>query len=335
MARTLVTGSTGFIGRHVVQRLRERGNQVRCLVRRLPDGPGDGSLEYVLGDLTRPETLDAAVRGIDRVYHAAGATLVLSTKTYARINDAGTRHLVEACARRSSPPTIIHISSLAAAGPTDPEHPRVEAQPEKPVSAYGRSKLAAEHHLKRFADQVPVTVLRPPAVFGPWDPNMLRLFQTVRRGFNFVPGRSDKRLSLLYVEDLVTAMLLAAERGRRLATDREGPAAERGIYFLAIDQYPTLAELGREAAAALGVTSVWTVRLPLPLCWLFAFVAQTIARVRGKPALFIPDKMREATAGSWICSSHKAKTEIGFTCATTLAEGFRLTADWYLRHGWL
>src|SRR5260370_32338407 len=168
MARTLVTGATGFIGRHVVRRLLQRGDQVKCLVRgQSTNGLASSEVELVFGDMTRPESLPAAVRGVDLVYHVAGATQVHTPGTYARVNSAGTRHLAQACARLLTPPKVVYVSSLAAAGPSLPDSPRREGQPPAPVSAYGRSKLAAEDHLKEVASFLPITIVRPPCVIGP------------------------------------------------------------------------------------------------------------------------------------------------------------------------
>jgi nucleoside-diphosphate-sugar epimerase len=334
--KNLVTGATGFIGRHLVARLLERGEEVRILSLRRPahDFPGVGALEWLVDDLSRPQALPAAVQGVERVYHLAGATVVLSPKTYEAVNAQGTRNLVDACARLATPPEVIFVSSLAAAGPTTAECPRVESQPAAPVSKYGRSKLAAEEHLRKRAECVPVTIVRPPGVIGPWDPHTIHLFRTVRRGWNIVPGRGRDRLSLIFVDDLVTGLLLAAERGRRLGVDGAGSPGD-GIYFVAMDERPTLTEMAWAAAAVLNVPSVWTVRLPRFLCRLVAYASQAGAIARGKPALLTPDKMREATAGSWICSAEKARVDLGFTCTIGLAEGFRRTGEWYLRQGWL
>src|SRR5215467_2172732 len=121
MARVLVTGATGFIGRHLVRRLVERGDQVRCLVRcldhraLLAGDPLPSPVECVLGDITVRESLDRAVAGIETVYHLAGATLVIQLSNFRLVNSRGTRYLAEACARCSIPPTFVYISSLAAA----------------------------------------------------------------------------------------------------------------------------------------------------------------------------------------------------------------------------
>ena len=334
--RTLVTGATGFIGRHVVRRLLERGEPVKCLVRRQPkNGLAASGVEFVRGDVTQPDSLRAAVRGVDLIYHIAGATQVHSPAIYARVNSDGTRHLAEACARLPTPPKVVYVSSLAAAGPSSDDCPRREDQLSAPVSAYGKSKLAAEGHLRKLAGRIPVTIVRPPAVFGPWDPNTIQLFRSVRTGFNVVPGQADPRLSIIFVEDLVSALLLAAERGKTITAARTGPEAERGIYFTAMEESIAFSEMAQAAARAMNLSAIRTVRLPGLLCWLGAYANQFRATLLHQPILFTPDKIREAFAGSWTCSSEKAKVELGMRCTTGLVDGFRVTVDWYRRQGWL
>ena len=331
MARVLVTGATGFIGRHLVQHLQGRGDQVRCLLHvkeeRLP------GLECVYGDITVPQTLDAAVRDQDIVYHLAGATLVVTPQRYYPINSLGTRHVGEACARMADPPTLVCLSSLAAAGPTIPDRPRREEDPPAPVSEYGRSKLAGEHFLRPVAARVPITVLRPPGVFGPGDPNLLALFKVARSGFNFIPGRNDPVMSMIYVDDLVHALPHAAERGRRLqGSDLNDP---QGIYFVAMEETGSMKQLAELAAKAQGRQGVRTFFLPAWMGKLTGRVNDFVARFTRQPLLVTSDKMREALGGSWICSSAKARREWGFACGTGLADGIEKTARWYREQGLL
>ncbi|MFO0876515.1 MAG: NAD(P)-dependent oxidoreductase [Gemmataceae bacterium] len=327
MATVLVTGSTGFIGKTLTQALLARGDRVRCLVRsarRLPPG-----LEAVRGDITQPFSLDDALTGVDVVYHLAGATLVRHPVDYRRVNALGTRHLAEACAAQSRPPVVVYLSSLAAVGPALPDRPRTEDDPPAPVSRYGHSKLAGERALARWSDSVPTTIIRAPSVIGPGDPNFVRLFLAARAGINGVPGSKLIRLSILHVDDLVAHLLAAAERGERLTRDQS-----RGVYFAALDEAPTLDELGQMAGQLMG-RKVRTIGLPFWFCWAWSHGVDMFIALTGQPRLLTSDKIREAFAGSWTCSPRKAQRQLGVTCRLGLTEAVASTFAWYRDHRWL
>src|SRR5262249_22697525 len=147
------------------------------------------------------------------------------------------------CARLLTPPRLVYVSSLAAGGPSLPDSPRREGQPPAPVSAYGRSKLAAEGQLKKLASYFPITVVRPAVVVGPGDPHTIKIFRSVKKGFNVVPGPVDPRMSLIYVDDVVSALLLAAQRGQTISPD-SNQEDERGIYFITSEESLTFCEMG-------------------------------------------------------------------------------------------
>ena len=333
MARVLVTGGTGFIGRHLVAHLRALGDEVRCLIHE-KEARVAGA-ECVRGDITVPASLVPALRGVKRVYHLAGATVVASPHRYKAVNTVGTRNIAAACVRLATPPVLLFLSSLAAAGPTTPNRPRREDDPPAPVSEYGRSKLLAERHLRRWAGRLPITVLRPPGVFGPGDPNTIKLFRMARHGVNLIPGSAEQQLDFIYVDDLVAAIPIAAARGERLSAYRVNADDARGVYFVAMDERPTIRDLGDIAGRVMGAASVRHVVIPHWASRLAARATDFVARLTMQPMLLTSDKMREALAGSWICSSVKAKGSLGFRCRTSLADGFAKTVEWYKRQGWL
>lgn len=334
MTQVLVTGGTGFIGQHLLTRLVERGDRVRCLARSAPQVPLPG-VEYVAGDLTAPETLAAAVRGVGIVFHLAGATLARRAADFWLVNAEGTRALAEACARQARPPVVVHVSSLAAAGPTAFDRPLTEECPARPVSDYGRSKLGGEEYVRAVAAHLPVTVLRPPAVFGPGDHYTAKMFRLVRRGLALLPGRTAFQLSWVYVADLVEAMVLAADRGTRLAPVGDAARVADGCYYIALDEHPLVTEAARLAAEAQGVDRVRVIRVPAYLCRFAARVNALRTPLTGRAYWVNPDKIHEALAGCWTCSPDRARRELGFACRTGLAEGFRLALEWYRAHGLL
>jgi nucleoside-diphosphate-sugar epimerase len=209
----------------------------------------------------------------------------------------------------------------------------VEGDSPTPVSEYGRSKLAGELAAARHAGTTEITIVRPPIVFGPDDRGVLEMFRPIaRRGVHVVPGRQERRVSLIHVADLVSLLLLTAEKGERLRPDG---APGQGIYFIAAQEYPTYAELGQAMARALGRKRARVVHMPGPLVRLVGLCGDALGRMRQRPGWVNSDKMAEALAGSWTCSSAKARRQLGWSPAATLADRLRETAQWYRQAGWL
>lgn len=333
--RALVTGANGFIGEHLVKTLLEHGDDVRAMVRRdSTAGPLKRlGAEVVLGDVTQPDSLPSALDGIDVVFHLAGLVKALRTDDLFKVNEAGSHNIAEACARRTSPPVLVLVSSLAAAGPAPNGHPRTESDPAAPVSNYGRSKRAGEVAAVKFSRDVPVTIVRPPVVFGEGDMNTWLLFQPIaRHGVHAVPGMKPRRVSLVHADDLAEALWLAAGKGTRVNDD--GAGAD-GCYFVAGDHDPEYDELGRLIGDAVGRRRVLVVYTPDWVGRCAGAASELVSRLRGQPAIFNLDKMREASAGSWVCSSERICQELGFRVGRPLAERLQQTAAWYASQGLL
>jgi nucleoside-diphosphate-sugar epimerase len=286
----------------------------------------------VTGNVRDAEAVRAAVEGAGTVYHLAGVVAAFRSSDMMQTNATALRNVVEACSRCASPPTLVIASSLAAAGPSSVDRPRVETDPSAPVSHYGRSKRAGELIAEEYAARVPITVVRPPVVFGEGDRNLQPVFRTVYRlGLHVAAGLAHYRYSMIHVSDLVEAMMLAAQSGARLAPNVEGGSSATGYYFVGDDEQPTYAELGKMIGAALGRNRVFVFRTPSTVSlWPVAAVSEALSRIRRRPSIFNFDKAREARAGSWTCSTAAIRADLGFVPAASLAERLRQTADWYL-----
>lgn len=333
--KALITGANGFIGEHLVKTLIEHGDAVRAMVRReRARAPLEAlGAEVILGDVTQPESLPPAIQDVDVVFHLAGLVKALRSDDLFKVNEAGSRNIAEACARRTSPPVLVVVSSLAAAGPAPNGHPRTERDPASPVSNYGRSKRAGEIAAVSFARNVPVTIVRPPVVFGEGDMNTWLLFQPIaRHGVHAVPGMKPRRVSLVHADDLAEALWLAAGKGERVNGEGDGPA---GCYFVAGDRDPRYDELGRLIGDAVGRRNVLIVHTPDWMGRCAGAANELVSRLRGQPAIFNLDKMREASAGSWVCSSDRICKELGFRVGRSLADRLQQTADWYVSQGLL
>jgi nucleoside-diphosphate-sugar epimerase len=247
-----------------------------------------------------------------------------------RVNAGGVEAVAQACNEQPDRPVLVLVSSLAAAGPSG-KRPTVESDPPVPVSYYGRSKFAGEQVAMLYADALPITVVRPCVVFGAGDRGMYEVFGPIARtGLHVVGGSGDARISLIAVADLVECLLLAAEQGERLVPGVPG----HGIYCAAAEDV-SYAELGMAIARALGKPRPRIVRLPGWSMRTIGRFGDVIAQIRRRPAWIGRDKIREVLAGSWTCSSAKARQQLGWSPAAPLADRLRETAQWYRDAHWL
>jgi nucleoside-diphosphate-sugar epimerase len=338
----LVTGAGGFIGGRLVRRILERRGRVHCLVRGTACADALRALgaTVTVGDVTNRDSVVRALAESQAaaVFHLAGLVRARGRDEFMRVNCGGVEIVAAACAARSDPPTLVVVSSLAAAGPCSTEQIRVETDIPSPVSNYGRSKLAGEQAAAKYAGSVPITNVRPPVVFGPGDRAVLEVFRPISRwGIHVVPGRhgGDRRVSLVHVDDLVDGLLLAAASGERM--QERGPPG-RGVYFMAGEDRPTYADLGGAIAAALGGKPPTIIPVPGAALQLLGIGGDLISLLRSRSGWINSDKMREAlAAGSWICSAAKARDQLGWCPAPSgaLTHRLRETAEWYRGAGWL
>lgn len=293
-------------------------------------------MRLATADLETGVGLADALVGCDVVFHLAGAVRGLTRGDFFRPNADGVRHLVETASRCAVPPVVVVVSSLAAAGPAVDGRPHEPGDVARPISLYGESKLAGEAAARQFADRVPITIVRPPIVFGQGDRASFEWFRSIAKfRVHAVPGRRTARFSLIHVDDVVDALMAAAERGRRLVPGDDPAARGTGLYYVADDQMPTYREIGELVAAALGIKRYIALPIPSPILRFAGFAGECAARVTGQPPLLGRDKAREATAGSWICSPATARGELGFAQSKALAEQFAAAAAWYREQKWL
>jgi nucleoside-diphosphate-sugar epimerase len=322
----LVTGATGFVGSHLAAHLAGRGDEVRCLVRRPAEAGWLAALgvRVVPGALDDAASLQAAVAGTDVVYHLAGLTAAGSEAEFLAVNAEGTaRLLAAAAAARPAPARFVHVSSLAAVGPTEPGQLVTEASPCRPVTAYGRSKLAGEAVVRRSA--LPWTIVRPPAVYGPRDRELLRVFRIARFGFAPVFGRGRQELSLVYVEDLAAGLAQAAA----------APHAAGATYHLAHPGIVSALDLVREIGRAVRGRAPLVVPVPPAIAARVVRMIGRAAAAAGRRTVVSEDKMAEFLAPAWGTSVAKAERELGWRPPHDLRSGIAATAAWYRAEGLL
>jgi nucleoside-diphosphate-sugar epimerase len=326
MTKNLITGATGFIGSHLANTLVEAGEEVRCLIRSTSNLrwlPGE-RLRLFTVDASRRRAMEEALEGVDVIYHLAGATKARNLEEYQKHNVTLTRELLESAL--STAPNLrrfVMISSQSAAGPAPLGETPGEELVCRPITHYGQSKLAAERLLGLFP-KIPSVILRPVSVYGPRDKDVLGLIQMVHRGFAPVIGSLDRRLTFVHVEDLVASMRLAAS----------DPRAIGQTYFVTDGRVYTWREVKSLLESLLGRKAV-TLKIPEPIIWVLAAVADVWTRFRGVPSIFNLNKVHEILAQNWGCSGEKLHSELGFVPRHTLESGLRQTIAWAKQAGWL
>lgn len=319
----LVTGGTGLVGSHVVDALLETGLSVRCTVRatsnlRWLEGK---AVELVEADLTAG-ALGQAVAGVDGVVHCAGLTRG-SRRELLAANQEGTRALLAACGDTGRQGRFVFCSSQAAAGPGRPDRPRRVTDVPAPVSDYGRSKLAAEEEVLGQSDRLGITILRPAAVYGPRDEDTLPYFRMASRGLLVAPGLRERLVQLVHVRDVAQAMLKALQRDEALGR----------TYFVA---HPEVVSWRRMAAAmtqALGRRAV-TLRLPSALVGAAGAISELFGGGR-RTGQLDRRRARDMAMRAWTCDVDRTIEELDWSPAFDIEEGFRDSAEWYRKEGWL
>jgi nucleoside-diphosphate-sugar epimerase len=319
-----ITGGTGFVGSHLVDILCAAGLRPRVLVRD-PESPrwiAGRPVEWVRGSLDDEAALDSLVTGAGTVIHLAGVVRASREADFDRGNRVGTQAVVAAVRRAAPHARLIHVSSQAALGPSpDPAGLTTDAMPH-PISAYGRSKLAAEEEVRSLGARWPWTIIRPPAIYGPRDTDVLEFFRMASRGLLAIPS-GERWLTMAWVGDVVRAILAAASgrgRGRVLHVGQAEPR--------------TMDDLLRRIAAA-GDVAARLVRVPPPLVAAIGWGGSALHAVGWHRLPMTRDKAREILARHWTFITRPSLEALGLGDPMSIDDGARLTWAWYRAAGWL
>jgi 2-alkyl-3-oxoalkanoate reductase len=311
MRLAAVTGATGFVGRRLVVSLANAGWRVRLLMRRDPVVPEWNGIEpqIIAGDLRDAAALEALVDGADHVVHVAGLIKAARRAEFFEVNVAGSVALAEAMARRAPAAHLLHVSTIAAREPQ--------------LSDYADSKRGGEDAVRRILGDR-VTVIRPPAVYGPGDPESLVFFKLA--GGSRVPlaGPPDARAALIHVADLVSLM----------TTMLEDP---NGGVWTAADARPdgySWREVFSAAAVAVGNPDAKLFQAPIALLRTVA-LAGDIGRLFGAANMLNSLKLRELRHPDWSVAVEQWARPKGWSPRFDLASGFADAVDWYRKAGWL
>ena len=322
----LVTGANGFVGSRLCRHLQQVGYHVIAGVREGADRSllRDLELDYRVGDITRPETLPELVGAVDYIVHNAGITKTTHKPNFFVVNEQGTQNLMTAVEQHNpGVKRVVHISSVAAAGPSVPGRPLRETDTPRPITTYGESKLAGEKAALSFADRIDVISVRPPGVYGPGDKAIFEIFKTVHMHIKPMLGNPHRQLQLVHVDDLCYGV----ERGL-VAEVKSG-----GAYFICEKEPYTYRELINTVVAAVGH---WTAPLilPSPLFRAVATLSESLFKALGAVPRLTREKARELNS-SWEMDVSLARDELGYESRIPFDDGARTTYRWYLDQGWL
>ena len=324
MTKILVTGGNGFVGRHVVQALRERGDAVRVLA--LPDEDarwlGELGIAVYRGDIRRADTLAQPMRGVDRVLHLAAMSDVWRPpEHYHAVNVTGTENICRA-ALAAGAERVVHMSSSSVYG-IGLKRPADETFPLAPFpDPYPVTKAAGDVAVQRMVTDrgLPAVIVRPDQIFGPGDRvHFGRIADRLRAGRAIIVGAGHNALPLVYITDIVDALLLALEHPRAIGQ----------AYNITNDRPLTQREFADAIAREIGARPR---RIHFPYRSLYAAggLAERVAmlsRSNRRPPL---TRFGVAFLGNdHRCSIDKARRELGYNPSVALVDGVRLTAAWY------
>jgi nucleoside-diphosphate-sugar epimerase len=326
---TLVTGGTGFLGSHVVEYLSRAKRPVRVLVRSSSDTrflkslPGVELCEGAIDDLA---SVKRAAQGASGIVHVAGLVKARSSDEFMRVNRGGTENLLDAALdNRASVKRFVLVSSLAALRPSDPSGAPVpeDAEP-RPVTDYGKSKLAAERAALAKKAELSVVILRPPAIYGPRDKEILAFFKSIKLGVLPLLGSTQNKLSMIYGSDCAAACIAAL--------DRDVPSGS--TYHVDDGSVHTLEELIMLAEKAMGRKAKFRFHLPRRLVETAALGAELYGRATNQAVMLTRDKLNELFE-QWVCDSSRARRELAWQSEVSFDVGVERTVAFYREAGWL
>jgi len=319
-----LTGGTGFVGSHLVDTLCAAGLAPRVLVRDLesPRWIAGVEAEFIEGSMEDVESLKRLVRGAGTVIHLAGVLRAAREVDFDRGNRQGTRNLVSATRDVAPKARYVHVSSLAAAGPSPEPEGLSPDDPAAPISAYGRSKLGGENELVTLGDSTPWCILRPPGVYGPRDTDIFEFFKMASRGLAAIPS-GERWLTMAYVGDVVRAILAAGAEG-----------AHREIYHLGERSPKRLDAIFSLLAEGAG-RRVRVMRVPPAVIRAAGAVGSTLQRLGWHRLPLTVDKSTELLASHWTAQTAGSLNALGLGAGTEFAQGADTTWRWYRLMGWV
>lgn len=322
-----LTGATGFVGGFIVEELLAQGYNVLAPIRK------SSNLEYL--PLDKIKTISVDLDNVDAlagVFEEYKVNYVINNAGLTRHQDESMLNLVNAhypqciaeAANKANVEKLIHISSLAAFGPADFTKDRIVTQSSQPhpVTAYGRSKLLGENKIKTVS-RVPTIIIRPTAVYGPREQDLLTVFKLINKRLELSVGAGDSNLSFIFVRDLAKLIvkILSSE-------------IKNGEYFAAEDKFYTNLRLNELIKSNLKRKTI-KITLPLTAVKVLSILNEFVSSFSGSYPALNKDKYAEISAKSWVCDVKPTIKDFNWKPETNLQDGIKETVEWYLENKWI
>lgn len=316
----LVTGASGFIGSHLVDALLQRHCKVHCLVRRTSDlhWLDRTRVQLHFGNLAESFPLGDCLQKTDYIFHCAGLTHAKTREEYFRINAHACQVLYENCtAHGKNLKRIVHISSLASTGPSQTDQPVDEDTPLRPITHYGKSKLAGEKIAAQYSSSLPIVILRPPIVYGPREANFFTFIKGISKGWNLQMGSRQRVISMIYIADFVRAMIQAAVV----------PASGNNAYFITDGKSYSWDEVVETTAKLLNA-GFRSVRIPDGFLGFLGILIDFVSIYMTKAPLLDRQRILESRQNNWTASSQRFFDHFDFQPQYDLKKGLAETVEW-------
>ena len=315
-----ITGATGFVGSHLAEALVRGGVRPRVLAR----DPGRllpelrERCEVVVGDVEDAASVARLAAGCGTLLHLAGRLRAATAADFDRTNRGGAENVVGALS--ASGARLVYVSSLAAAGPSaDPAGKGPDDDP-APISAYGRSKLAGELAVRTYAGAW--AIVRPPAIYGPRDIDVLQFFKLAARGLVPLPA-GERWVSVAHVADVVRAILAAAAGAATSAVAHLGEPAPHELRSMI------------RALAAAGGVRARTLSLPAAVVRIAGAAGDALQRLGFRDVALTGDKAEELLARHWSARTASSYELLRLNGFVPFPAGAAATWEWYRQRGWL
>ncbi len=325
--KALVTGGTGFVGSHLVELLLERGFNVTVLIRKTSNKRWLEGLDVSFAEngFEDKEALKEVVRNVDYVFHVAGIVRAKNSKEFYKGNVETTKNLIEAIIETNNNlRRLLVVSSFAANGPAKSSEGAKEEETPQPITHYGKSKLEEEKLVHEYMEKLPITIVRPPAVYGPRDTDIYLIFKAYNSGLMTFVGFDKKLVSLVHVKDLVSGIYLAATSEVSIGK----------TYCIGSEKFYTWEEVADILKKVFG-KGAFRIRLPHWLVYVAGAVSQFFSIFKSRPSTFNFEKAKDFVSKYQICDISKAKNELGYQPRISLEEGIKETVGWYREMKWL